>query len=161
MSSIDAAIIKALVEHIGGDSSGIPDGAIGGGGGRTYLDATWSTVEQETGGPRLTFTLPEGETIGIGTGVQLRGDSGQHQVMYCIKEDVNEDGQKYFAFKYLDNLSTGGQAIWIEDGVYRTRWATLNTLTPDNINSGIFKPSLEDITNLLMNLINTSYPLNL
>ena len=33
MSTIDAAIIKALVEHIGGDSSGIPDGTIGGGGG--------------------------------------------------------------------------------------------------------------------------------
>lgn len=33
MSTIDAAIIKALVEHVGGDSSGIPDGAIGG---KTY-----------------------------------------------------------------------------------------------------------------------------
>ena len=32
MSSIDAAIIKALVEHIGGDSDSIPDGTIGGGG---------------------------------------------------------------------------------------------------------------------------------
>ena len=30
MSTIDAAIIKALVEHIGGNSSTIPDGAIGG-----------------------------------------------------------------------------------------------------------------------------------
>ena len=30
MSSIDAAIIKALVEHVGGDSSCIPDGSIGG-----------------------------------------------------------------------------------------------------------------------------------
>ena len=33
MSTIDAAIIKALVEHVGGDSSGIPDGTIGG---KTY-----------------------------------------------------------------------------------------------------------------------------
>ena len=31
-TTIDAAIIKALVEHVGGDSSGIPDGTIGGGG---------------------------------------------------------------------------------------------------------------------------------
>ena len=31
-TTIDAAIIKALVDHIGGDSSGIPDGTIGGGG---------------------------------------------------------------------------------------------------------------------------------
>ena len=30
MSTIDAAIIKALVEHIGADSSTIPDGTIGG-----------------------------------------------------------------------------------------------------------------------------------
>ena len=30
MTTIDAAIIKALVEHVGGDSSGIPDGTIGG-----------------------------------------------------------------------------------------------------------------------------------
>ena len=33
MSTIDAAIIKALVEHVGGDSSCIPDGTIGG---KTY-----------------------------------------------------------------------------------------------------------------------------
>ena len=33
MSTIDAAIIKALVEHVDGDSSGIPDGVIGG---KTY-----------------------------------------------------------------------------------------------------------------------------
>lgn len=31
-TTIDAAIIKALVEHIGGDSSTIPDGTIGGDG---------------------------------------------------------------------------------------------------------------------------------
>ena len=32
MSTIDAAIIKALVEHIGGNPDSIPDGTIGGGG---------------------------------------------------------------------------------------------------------------------------------
>ena len=36
MSTIDAAIIKALVEHVGGDSSSIPDGTIGGG--KTYTE---------------------------------------------------------------------------------------------------------------------------
>ena len=30
MATLDTAIIKALVEHVGGDSSGIPDGTIGG-----------------------------------------------------------------------------------------------------------------------------------
>ena len=36
MTAIDAAIIKALVEHIGGKPDSIPDGTIGGGGGATY-----------------------------------------------------------------------------------------------------------------------------
>ena len=36
MSTIDAAIIKALVEHIGGNPDSIPDGTSGGGGGATY-----------------------------------------------------------------------------------------------------------------------------
>ena len=35
MSSIDAAIIKALVEHIGGNPDEIPDGPIGGSGSST------------------------------------------------------------------------------------------------------------------------------
>ena len=35
MSSIDAAIIKALVEHIGGNPDSIPDGPIGGSGSNT------------------------------------------------------------------------------------------------------------------------------
>ena len=38
MSSIDAAIIKALVEHIGGNPDSIPDGTIGGGGGGISLE---------------------------------------------------------------------------------------------------------------------------
>ena len=36
MSTIDAAIIKALVEHVGGNPDSIPDGAIGGG--KTYTE---------------------------------------------------------------------------------------------------------------------------
>ena len=45
MSSIDAAIIKALVEHIGGDSSTIPDGMIGGDGDIMKL---WANKKEST-----------------------------------------------------------------------------------------------------------------
>ena len=47
MATIDAAIIKALVEHIGGDSSGIPDGTIGGGG-KTYAAGDGINIENDT-----------------------------------------------------------------------------------------------------------------
>ena len=45
MSTIDAAIIKALVEHIGGDSSSIPDGTIGGDGDIMEL---WANKKEST-----------------------------------------------------------------------------------------------------------------
>ena len=45
MSTIDAAIIKALVEHVGGDSSGIPDGTIGGG--TTYTAGAGIEISDE------------------------------------------------------------------------------------------------------------------
>ena len=45
MSTIDAAIIKALVEHVGGDSSGIPDGTIGGG--TTYTAGNGIEISDE------------------------------------------------------------------------------------------------------------------
>jgi hypothetical protein len=45
-TTIDAAIIKALVEHVGGDSSGIPDGTIGGGG-TTYTAGNGIEISDE------------------------------------------------------------------------------------------------------------------
>ena len=45
-TTIDAAIIKALVEHVGGDSSGIPDGTIGGGG-ATYTAGNGIEISDE------------------------------------------------------------------------------------------------------------------
>ena len=44
MTCIDAAIIRALVEHIGGNPDSVPDGTIGGvADTSTFLDATWET----------------------------------------------------------------------------------------------------------------------
>ena len=45
MSSIDAAIIKALVEHIGGNSDSIPDGTIGG---KTYTEGDGINIVNDT-----------------------------------------------------------------------------------------------------------------
>ena len=44
-TTIDAAIIKALVEHIGGDSSTIPDGTIGGG---SDIMNLWANKKEST-----------------------------------------------------------------------------------------------------------------
>ena len=58
MSSIDAAIIKALVEHIGGDSSGIPDGPIGG----SSSTIDWENLERKVG---YSFDNADGGNIKI------------------------------------------------------------------------------------------------
>ena len=60
MSTIDAAIIKALVEHIGGNPDSIPDGTIGGGGGTSYtagdgIKITDNTISVKCGSSDLIF----------------------------------------------------------------------------------------------------------
>ena len=45
-STIDAAIIKALVEHIGGNPDSIPDGSIGGG--KTYTEGDGINIVNDT-----------------------------------------------------------------------------------------------------------------
>ena len=47
MSAIDAAIIKALVEHIGGNPDSVPDGTIGGGDGASYTAGEGITISNK------------------------------------------------------------------------------------------------------------------
>ena len=74
MTCIDAAIIKALVEHIGMNPDDVP---IGGGSGSgsggseqsssTFLDATWDDT-----GSLYTFTLPEGQELDVGSIIRFQ-----------------------------------------------------------------------------------------
>ena len=80
MSTIDAAIIKALVEHVGGDSSTIPDGTIGGG--KTYTEGDGinivndkisveydtNTMELKNGALAAKTQLTAGDGISISNG---------------------------------------------------------------------------------------------
>ena len=87
MSAIDAAIIKALVEHIGGDSSTIPDGTIGGGGTK-YTSGDGISIDGNNKisvdvGPGLSINDLGQIELNIGGGADLypRKLEAQQQVM--------------------------------------------------------------------------------
>ena len=78
MTTINTSIIKALVEHVGGDSSGIPDGTIGG---KTYtagnaIDLTDNTISVKYDAD--TMELKNGKLAaksGTGNGLEYLEDS--------------------------------------------------------------------------------------
>ena len=85
MSSIDAAIIKALVDHIGGDSSTIPDGTIGGGGTKyTSGDGIFIDANNKISvsvGPGLSINDLSQIALNIGSELNLRKVETQQHVM--------------------------------------------------------------------------------
>jgi hypothetical protein len=66
-TTIDAAIIKALVEHIGGN----PDDVVVGGSTETILPAIWTKHTDGDGLEFVHFTLPDGYEIKIGDAIIL------------------------------------------------------------------------------------------
>ena len=85
MSSIDAAIIKALVEHIGGDSSTIPDGTIGGGGTK-YTSGDGITIDANGKisvivGPGLSINDLSQIALNIGSELNLQSLTANQYVM--------------------------------------------------------------------------------
>ena len=96
MATIDAAIIKALVEHIGGNPDTIPDGTIGGGSNAkiSFINCEWSVSND-----KYVVKLPFNVEIGLGTCVKLNiamNDGYLDTVFYCSKlPDVNNTFQEY------------------------------------------------------------------
>ena len=137
MSTINTSIIKALVEHIGGDSSGIPDGVIGGGGaGQDILiPATWNIPASNR--IRLTFSAehpPKGGTIFKlvsqdimytfacvwfqTTGICFSTDDGLIRLIGKKPSIENIDGHNHYTYEF--NVT--------------------NVQMPDNVNTGLFTP---------------------
>ena len=88
MTCIDAAIIKALVEHIGGNPD---DVVVGGGSNESFIPIQWTTVEKN-GYNLVGFTLPDGVKLQDGDRLVL---------------NITDDGEKYTFIGYLsDSVAT-------------------------------------------------------
>ena len=114
-TTIDAAIIKALVEHIGGDSSGIPDGTIGGS--STVADETWDTVNWSSMESTSETFTPNVVTIDGTDYIALSyNDTGSHTVppnfgirLYLSKKGMTEIYQMIMLPCDGDNVVAIGQ----------------------------------------------------
>ena len=150
MATIDAAIIKALVEHIGGDSSGIPDGAIGGG----VRPATWTTVD-DGDNQIVAFSLPNGVELKYGDtiilGDLMTGDRPKEfyltQILYPGTDENSSQYTKYrfegvhdnnIAFLSVNMGEVEGRILYGCDKLYMgVNMAGL----PDNKTTGLFEGS--------------------
>ena len=119
MSSIDAAIIKALVEHIGGNPDEIPDGTIGGPTLTKQPGRIERWVNPDDGGtPRNEFSIVDDE---LRTGDILRlkfskdDETYYRDYMYIIVRDAGNTGQ----FISLDDMFYILTFIRTK-GIYRT-----------------------------------------
>ena len=114
-STIDAAIIKALVEHIGGNSDEIPDGTIGGPTLTKQPGRIERWVNTEDGGtPRNEFSIVDDE---LRSGDILR-----------LKFRKNDDETYYRDYMYIIVKDTGriGQFISLDDMFYILTFITSN-----------------------------------
>ena len=147
MTCIDAAIIKALVEHIGGNPD---DVVVGGGEARSFLQAEWS----EDGDGTLSFTLPEGQKIEIGTAIRLHIDEmGQEPLTYYCCESGKDSSNKT---KYVFRSPEDGVAIEIVDETthFKTNMPSNKINLPDNTTYGLFNvTTVSDLVSLVMWLL--------
>ena len=109
MSSIDAAIIKALVEHIGGNPDEIPDGTIGGGGSSTlsfrYEPLTIENLTYTKDGSSycLNKVLPSMFVIGQ-TVIRLkRTNSDIIDTYICVRHNLRDNSSFYIYFAPIVN----------------------------------------------------------
>ena len=150
MSTIDAAIIKALVEHVGGDSSGGTDGTIGGNsaatppgsGGKTYtagdaIDLTDSKISVKY--DSATMQLVDGKISALpqsgGSGVVLSaGDAiniADNKIGVKYDESTMELKDGKLAAKCKSSRRFGGYTI--EGVVYDSIQLGFTGFTEDNI----------------------------
>ena len=147
MSSIDAAIIKALVEHIGMNPDEVPTG---GSSTDTIIPVTWSTQNVD-GYDMLAFSLPEGQKINYGTCLKLTGDGNNvtetEWCLYCVSN--LSDTYRFRAFgKVFPFTKTGNLYVADEIAVGMNIQAI-----PDNSTTGLFKISNNEMMNQAFELI--------
>ena len=130
-TTIDAAIIKALVEHIGGNPDSIPDGPIGGGGGSTneYIpnpDYTVSLTLNEALNLIISANAPLAEIIHLGDVIRFSHTNGKTHDYHCIC--ITKPSDKYI-FEFLPEHCTDriGKSLYIHvDSSAKTYTASLN-----------------------------------
>ena len=131
-STIDAAIIKALVEHINYDSDNV------------VIPATW-TKRQEGEDEVLAFSLPLGQDIKLLTKITLKVsgfESYYSWVCIGIEEKV---GIKLYAFCRTNKNSKDAIVFKLEDGVYVSDYYIFSDdMIPDNNKSGLFEPNITE-----------------
>ena len=113
MTTIDSAIIKALVEHIGLNPD---DVTTGGTSTSSIIPVTWSFRKIESNRYALAFTLPEGYKIKLGTCLKLKGieygNWTKSTVLYC--KNVSSDGTE-LTFR---NAKITMVKFTLQDGLY-------------------------------------------
>ena len=160
MSVVDAAIIKALVEHIGMDPDSVGTGSASRG---TPIPVSWaiSSADEMT---FLKFTIPEGKTlqeyIPPGTRLYLNNNQTRYEGMY---NNANVDS---FLVQYestnkvvlTGTCGTVNVRFYMEsngveeDGSYvieiATKEGTVNIPLPDNTTTGFFVPNPSETVGL-------------
>ena len=133
MATIDAAIIKALVEHIGMD----PDD-VGSGSSSSIINATWSTKEIQ-GHNCLAFTLPAGVELKNLTQIRFTYKETPTIVLTCyLLMTMEDDGIPVYMFKTLAPSLESVLEVRFMDGEYFTMLSTDTFAVPDNNKTGLF-----------------------
>ena len=159
MTCIDAAIIRALVEHIGGNPDSVPDGTIGGvADTSSFLDATW-----DDDGAIYTFTLPEGQKIEVGSIIRYAQKNGSEPISnsLVIEETTSTSGVKRyntirFPIDFNDPIISQ-ESISFDGEKYRLNNFYIEAMyKPDNKNTGIISNrSYAGLLELLVSIINS------
>ena len=153
MSCVDAAIIKALVEHIGGN----PDDVVVGGGASSMIPATWS-IENIESKDHISFTLPAGAEIKVGTCLLLKakGDVASYGTIkyYCTLVGRENDMPAYQFTAKLDSFADimvfymGNRYVFSNQ--YRDEYEL-----PDNKNGGLlaFESTAADCARVILDFL--------
>ena len=131
-TTIDSAIIKALVEHIGMDSYTV------GGSSSSIINATWSTKEVE-GKEGIVFTLPSGVKLKNLTQLRFTYKETPTIVLTCyLLMTMEDDGIPVYLFKTLVSSLESVLEVRFMDGEYFTMLSTDTFAVPDNNKTGLF-----------------------
>ena len=156
MTCIDAAIIRALVEHIGGNPDSVPDGTIGGvADTSSFLDATW-----DDDGAIYTFTLPEGQKLAVGSIIRIIEKPSTISNFLVIEEIPSTNNNAWYTmFKFpidFSNPRIFEQRLRFDGERYQLDDFYIDAiLKPDNKTTGVMSNhSYASILELLVSIIN-------
>ena len=161
MSCIDAAIIKALVEHIGGN----PDDVVSGDG-NNAIQVVWgrgkSDLITSLDHDVRTFTLPPGESITTGTCLKFYSKDGEKfDYFYCTYFNISANTGQY-TFKILNGAEPYFTItiVRIDDICYCVDLDETDYVDiPDNKTTGVFKlTGGEVLANLVGIILKKMYP---